>query len=375
MLHSVHRRNAFRLAAVTLTVAGLATPVLAQDDLGGTLRAGKLFISSNSLAGNQLFVYTRHSNAAPTLLTALPTGGTGTGAGLGSQGAVTLSRDGRHLFVVNAGSSTVSTFTFGGGTMTLSSVVPSGGSTPTSVTESNGIVYVLNAGGNGNLAGFVNNNGTLTALPGATYGLSQEGGAAPAQVSFSNYGNVLVVAERNTNRLTSYSVLPGGTLARRGVTATPGVVPFGFAFTPNDTLVLSEAATSSVSSFRFVDDSRIDAPVVVTPALPNGQGAACWIAVTPNGRYAYSANAATSNVSAFGVARNGRLSLLAGVAGLTGSNAGAVDMSVSPDGQHLYVFAPRAPQIVSFTITANGLLTPLGITSGMPGSMAGLASN
>jgi 6-phosphogluconolactonase (cycloisomerase 2 family) len=375
MTHSTHRRHALCLAAITLAVAGFAAPVFAQDDLAGTLRAGKLFISSNALAGNQLFVYARSSNAAPTLLTTLATGGTGTGAGLGSQGAVTLSRNGQHLFVVNAGSNTVSTFTFGGGTMTLTSVVASGGTTPTSVTESNGIVYVLNAGGNGNLAGFVNNGGTLTALPGALYGLSQDGGTAPAQVSFSNYGNVLVVSERSTNRLTSYSVLAGGTLARRGVTASPGVTPFGFAFTPNDTLIVSEAVTSSVSSYRFVDDSRIDAPAVVTPALANGQGAACWIAVTPNGHYAYSANTASSNVSAFAVARNGRLSLLASAAGLTGANASAVDMSVSVDGQQLYVFAPRTPQIVSFTIAANGLLTPLGITTGMPGSMAGLASN
>ena len=38
------------------------------------------------------------------------TGGNGTGAGLGSQGAVTLSGNGQHLFAVNAASNSVSEF-------------------------------------------------------------------------------------------------------------------------------------------------------------------------------------------------------------------------------------------------------------------------
>ncbi len=215
----------------------------------------------------------------------------------------------------------------------------------------------------------------LTPLVDGIRGLSQAGGTAAAQVSISNYGDVLVVAERATQRLTSYSIAADGTLVRRGVTQTPGVTPFGHAFTPNDTLVLSEAATSSVSSFRFVDNSRIDAPRVVTAALANGQGAACWIATTPNGRFAYSANAGPGNVSAFGVRRDGRLTLLAAIAGSTGNNAGAIDMAVSPDGSQLHVFASRAPHISSFAIAADGSLSPLGISTGMPLGSAGLAAN
>jgi 6-phosphogluconolactonase (cycloisomerase 2 family) len=138
---------------------------------------------------------------------------------------------------------------------------------------------------------------------------------------------------------------------------------------------VSEAATSSVSSYRFVDNSRFDAPRLVTSALGNGQGAACWIATTPNGRFAFSANAGTSNISTFGVARDGRLSLLSAIAASTGSNAGAVDMAVSPDGQQLHVFASRAPQIVSFTIAPNGGLTSRGNSPGMPLGSAGLAAN
>ena len=48
---------------------------------------------------------------------------------------MTLSQDGRFLFVVNAGSNSISTFAFGGSGLVLKSVVDSGGLTPTSVTE------------------------------------------------------------------------------------------------------------------------------------------------------------------------------------------------------------------------------------------------
>jgi 6-phosphogluconolactonase (cycloisomerase 2 family) len=251
--------------------------------------------------------------------------------------------------------------------------VDSGGLTPTSVTEHNGLVYVLNAGGSGGVAGFRNHGGVLAPVAGATGTLSANSGTAPAQVSFSDDGDLLLVTERNTRKLTSYLVRRDGTLDGKTVTDSSGAVPFGFAFTKRDTLVVSEAAGSSVSSYRFNDRSA--APIVVTPSLGNGQGAACWIAVTPDGKFAFSANAATSNVSSFAVARSGQLTLMAGAAGSTGTGAGAIDMAVSPGGTQLAVFANRGLQIVSFTITPSGALVPLGAVGGMPLGSAGLAAN
>jgi 6-phosphogluconolactonase len=374
------RRRAMRLiaAAVTAAAVGISAPAFANDDdddhsAGEGLRSGKLFISTNAPTGNEVLIYSR-SNAGPaTLLTRAITQGIGTGAGLGSQGAVTLSRNGRYLFVVNAASNSVSTFALDAGQLVLKSVVGSGGQRPTSVTEHDGLVYVLNAGGSGNVTGFRNERGTLTPVAGAVGTLSADTGTAPAQVGFSDEGEVLVVTERGTNRLTTFRVKRDGTLQQKTVTASAGAVPFGFAFTKRDYLVVSEAAASSVSSYRF--DERSAVPQVITAALPNTQGAACWIAVTPNGKFAYSANAATSSISSFRVARDGQLSLLAGQAGLTGANAGAVDMAVPPGGKQLHVFASRGLQIVSFTVSSDGSLTALGAAGGMPAGSAGLAAN
>jgi 6-phosphogluconolactonase (cycloisomerase 2 family) len=378
MTFKTNRRHAARALAVAVALAGTGFAAFAHDaddgdeDRGG-LRSGKLFISSNARAGNEVLVYQRATSGPATLVTRVATQGQGTGAGLGSQGAVTLSGNGRWLFVVNAASNSLSTFAVTPGGLVLKSVVDTGGLTPTSVTEHEGLVFVLNAGGSGNVTGLRNRGGQLTPVLGAVGTLSANTGTAPGQVSFNEDGDVLVVTERATNRLTSFAVKRDGTLDGKTVTASAGAVPFGFAFTRRDTLVVSEAAGSGASSYRF--NERSAQPILVTPSLANGQGAACWVAVTPDGKFAFTANAATSTVSSYAVARNGQLSLQAGVAASTGTGAGALDMAVSPGGSQLAVFANRSLNIVSFSIARNGVLVPLGSVGGMPAGSAGLAAN
>lgn len=375
---NIRRRRAAQAIGAAFALASAGTSAFArddddEDDRDGDLLRGKAFISTNSPSGNEVLVYRRSSKGPAVLMSRVATRGLGTGAGLGSQGAVTLSRDGRYLFVVNAASHTVSTFWLRDRGLELRSVVDSGGLTPTSVTEKDGIVFVLNAGGSGGVNGFRNDRGLLRPLTGALGSLSANTGTAPGQVGLSDDGDVLVVTERGTQRLTSFVVRRDGTLSDKTVTPSSGAVPFGFAFNKRDILIVSEAAASGASSYRFNDRSAT--PIVVTPSLANGQGAACWIAVTPDGRFAFSANAATSSVSSYAVARNGQLSLVAGAAGLTGPNAGAVDMAVSPDGRQLHVFENRGLQIVSFAIQPGGTLAPLGGVGGMPVGSAGLAAN
>ncbi len=377
MNFSNNRRNILLslTVAVAIAVGGIAAPAFAHDDDEGSgLRHGKLFTITNSPSGNEVLVYSRAGSGFGSPILRAATQGTGTGAGLGSQGAVTLSGNGRHLFVVNAASSTITTFAVERDGLVLASVVDSGGLAPTSVAESDGLVYVLNAGGSGNVAGFRNANGVLTPIAGSARGLSTPGGTAPAQVAFSSDGDSLIVSERNTNVLTSYSVRRDGTLDHRIVTPTPGVTPFGFAVSRRDVLVLSEAATGSVSSFRL-SENGIEAPQAVSAALATTQGAPCWIAITPNGRFAYSANAASSSVSSFGIGRDGTLTLLAAQAGVTGPAAGALDLAVSPDGEQLSVFASRSLQIVTYAIAEDGSLTAMSGMGGMPAGSAGLAVN
>jgi DNA-binding beta-propeller fold protein YncE len=363
------RRLAVSLA--TLTVAVAATlPAFAGE---ASFREGKVFTSTNATGGNELLVFAPEAGGNLALLARVPTQGQGTGAGLGSQGAVTLSTDGRFVFVVNAASNTVSAFSIRGNGVALVSVVDSGGLAPTSVTEYGGIVYVLNAGGAGNVAGFRNTRGTLEPIAGSVRGLSAAGGTAPAQVGFGADGDVLVVTERNTNRITSFSMRRDGTPGRAAVTPSAGATPFGFAFDRRDHLIVSEAPGSAASSYGFVERSAV--PWTISASVPNTQAAACWVAVTPNGRYAYTANAGSSTISSYRIARSGKLELASAVAASTGANAGALDLAVAPDGRRLFVLASRSLQVVSFTVDHDGSLTPLGAGSGLPAGSAGMAAN
>jgi 6-phosphogluconolactonase (cycloisomerase 2 family) len=369
------RTFTFQLLGLALAMAGAAAPALAHDE---PLVTGKVFTSTNARSGNELLVYGMAPDGALDLLARVATEGQGLGAGLGSQGAVTLSGDGRHVFVVNALSNSLSTFTLRGTQVMLSSVIPSGGTQPVSVTEHEGIVYVLNAGSD-NVVGFRNSNGQLAPLADGVRGLSAASGTGPAQVGFGADGEVLVVTEKNTNRVTSFRVRADGTLGQPVATRSSGPTPFGFAFDRRDHLIVSEAFggaadASAASSYRFDEHAPAGAQLV-SASVPTMQTAACWVVVTPNGKYAYTGNAGSSSLSAYRIARDGSIELAESVAGSTGANAGAADLAASADGRFVFALANRALQIVSFRVSHDGSLAAAGAGTGLPAGSVGLAAN
>jgi len=376
------RRRTFASLGLALGVAGLAgssLPVAAHayDDDG--LRSGMVFTSSNAVAGNELLVYARRADGTLSLHLRAATGGQGSGAGLGSQGAVTISGDGRYLFVVNALSNTVSTFSLRAQDLQLLSVVASGGLHPISVTENDGVVYVLNDAGAGNVAGFRNVRGDLRPIAGGVRGLSVAGGAGPAQVGFSDDGDALVVTEKATNRLTSYRVHGDGSIGAPIVTASPGLTPFGFAFNRRNRLLVTEAVggapgASTVSSYRF-NELQPAWPQVVSSSIADTQGAACWIAITPSGRFAFVANTGSSSVSSYRIAPAGRIELVRAVAGQTGAGSAPADTAISTDGRHLFVRNGGTLTISSFSIEHDGDLVAMPVTGGLPAAAVGLAAN
>ncbi len=252
---NLSRRRLGTLAA-SLALAGFATLSFARvHDAEGYL-SGIVFTSSNSASGNALLAYMRQADGSLALHATLPTGDVGSGAGLGSQGAVTLSGDGRWVFVVNAGGNSVSSFRLHKHGLELVKTSPSGGLHPISVTEHDGIVVVLNDGGAGNVVSLRNVHGELLPIAGGVRGLSAAGGTAPAQVGFSDDGETIVVSEKGTNLVLSYRVAGSGSLGVPTFTASPGQTPFGFAFNRRNRLVVTEAwggaaGASTVSSYRF----------------------------------------------------------------------------------------------------------------------------
>jgi 6-phosphogluconolactonase (cycloisomerase 2 family) len=99
-------------------------------------------------------------------------------------------------------------------------------------------------------------------------------------VSFDTDGDVLVVSEKAATQMVSYSVAKNGSLSTTcAVTPSSGSTPFGFGITKRNVVVVSEAGTSSASSYRIGEGNERQLHSI-NPAVANGQGAACWIAVT-----------------------------------------------------------------------------------------------
>jgi 6-phosphogluconolactonase len=375
---TIRRRFALQTLGLALAL-GSASPALHayHDDDDEGFRAGKVFTSTNATAGNELLVYDTDRGGALRLATRLATQGIGSGGGLGNQGAVTLSQDGRHLFVVNAGSNTVSTFRVRRNGLHLTSVVDAGGLRPVSVAEHDGLVVVLSAGGASNIAGFRNRHGVLEAVAGATQPLSAAGGTAPAQVSFGEDGRVLIVTEKATNKISTYRVKRDGGIEAPRINASSGMTPFGFAVDRRGTVLVSEAfggaaGASALSSYTFSHHASVQ-PQLVSASVPSGQAAACWVVVTPNGRYAYVTNTGSGNISSYTVGRNGQAAL--GQAIATTTDAGPIDAAIAPHGRTLFVLNGGGRSIQSFGIGRDGQLSGQGRVDGLPAGANGLAAN
>lgn len=247
---------------------GLALAVLGTGATGALAKssAGEVYTLTNSPAVNAVKVFHRAGDGSLSAGGEFATGGSGTGGGLGNQGAVVL--DGKRLFAVNAGSDSISAFKVKGDALELVDTVASGGDQPISLTAHDGLLYVLNAGGAGNIRGFTfTKNGGLSPLAGSTRSLSG-GGTGPAQVSFDPEGELLVVTEKNTNLIDTYEVDEDSRLASGpSPQASSGPTPFGFAFDKRGHLIVSEAFggapdQSAVSSYE-VDDGDIES---ITPS-------------------------------------------------------------------------------------------------------------
>lgn len=355
-------RRSFLSAVVALLA--IAAPAGAADD------PGAVYALSNASSGNAVLVYDRSSDGSLSHAGSYSTGGLGAGGGLGSQGAVTVSGDGRILLAVNAGSSSISAFAVKSDGLELRDVEPSGGIRPTSVAEHNGLVYVLNAGVPNSISGFrLDSAGELTAIPGSTRALAAAQ-TTPSQIAISPSGDALVVTERGTNAIMTWSLEDDVPAASR-VFASGGVAPFGFAFGHRNTFVVSNAGGDTGASSYLLDGSSVE---TVSASVPSSRRAACWTVVTKDGRFAYVTNGGTGDITGYAIDQDGSISLLdpSGVSASVGG--GAVDAALANGSRYLYVRNGALAKVDAFRIGGDGSLTWVGSVDGLPASAAGLAA-
>lgn len=383
MLHQSSARLGLAVGAILLLGACSADQATSPDvdaafQLAGADAVGAVYSMTNDAAGNAVAVFTRGASGELSFSGTVPTGGLGSGGGLGNQGSLGLSDDNRFLFVVNAGSDEVSAFAVSPVGLTLVDRVPSAGPRPVSLTISHDVLYVLNAGGAGNIAGFrIAQDGSLSPIPGSIQPLSGAAATGAAQIAFSRDGRTLAVSEKATNMIDVYSVDANGVASAPNSQPSAGQTPFGLDFGHRGLLVVSEAfgggaGQASASSYRVGRDGTIE---VVTATLGNTQTAACWAAVSKDGLFAYTSNTPSGTISGYRIdPTDGSLSLVDadGRTAVTNPGDRPLDIAFNHNGRYLYVLNSGVGTVGAYAIGADGSLTHLGDSDAVLG--AGVAN-
>ena len=329
---------------------------------------GHLYVNDNTEGVNTIAAFDRHADGTLTAIAGSPfaTGGAGTGKGIGSQGALQVSPDGKYLLAVDAGSSQVSVLRIkpdgalanvGGGT------ISSGRSEPVSVAIHGDLVYVANTGaGASNYTGFtLNSGGHLSPLAGSTIALPE--GSAPGDVLFNGSGTNLAGVRVNTSLIDSFAVGADGrlTAASGSPFTAQGPGPFGSEFRPTDPsqLFVSNAhggtEAGSISAFSDAADGTLSS--IGSSPFADKQTAPCWVEISHDGRFLFTVNTGSSSISRYAIAADGSLELL-GSTPFNAEHVGAQDARLGPGGGTLWVVETGADSVAGFAV-AGGELSEL----------------
>ena len=358
------------LARIAITAGLCALPAVAAPTgsagaAAGTAVLGQLYVNDNTAGANTISGFDRHADGSLTPLPGSPfaAGGAGTGTGIGSQGALQLSSDGRYLLAVYAGSDQISVLRIrhdGSLAGVERGPVASGGDEPVSLAVHGRLVYVANAGSGGSdYAGFaLDAGGHLRPLAGSTVPVPADSGLG--DVLFNGDGTRLVGVRVNTSLIDSFAVGASGllTAAAGSPFAGQGPGPFGSEFRPTDPTQLfvsnahGGALAGTVSAFEDAADGTLTS--IGASPFPDGQTAPCWVELSHDGAYLFAVNTASNSISRYSVAADGTLSLLGSTPFETAS-VGAEDTRLAPDGRTLWVVGTGSRTISGFAVDGGAL--------------------
>ena len=268
-----------------------------------------------------------------------------------------------------------------GSSLILVDKSPSGGAAPVAVAQLGSLVYVVNEGAASNVVGFrLGANGHLRQIVGSRTFLSTAN-SGPASLSFSPDGQFLLVTEKLTNSIDAFHVQIDGTLAPITVNPSAGAGAFAVLFAPNGTALVvgtgpaGETNASTLSSYSVVANGTLSS---ISTSVPTLGAAACWLAVTPNGRFVYAANSGSSTIAGFALSSTGVLTSLPGtLVGTLPTGSTNLDTAISSDGKFLFTLNSGTGTVGIFGINQDGTLTNLGDVGGLSADdgFNGIAAN
>ena len=361
---------ALALGAFVAVVFGTVTPTAAA-------RPPRAVYLLTNQATNRVVVYTR-SGGTLTRSKSVRTGGRGIAKDLGSQYSMVMSDDGRFLYCVNPASGTITTFRVTATGLHRLAKVKSFGRRPVSLTLHKDMLYVLNAGGHGNVSGFtVRRNGTLKHLANSTRKLSNNGrGAAPkvGAVGFCALGLMMVVTEKDADKLVVWHVNGAHRLVRRSVHASPSATPFGLDFNTMGAMVIAQSqAGAALGSTLTSYDLKCKTFLGRSKNLALQETGATRLVIAGD-TLAFVSNTASDAISSVLVGGKAEINLIASAAASTGAGSAPAELAVSQVGDFLFVVCPGNGTLQSFQISSGGAATPAGSVDGIPAGAAGLAA-
>ena len=373
-----------RVAATLGSVALLLGSVTAHAEPVKSDVVGHLYVNDNTVGTNTVAGFDRHADGSLTPIEGSPfvAGGAGTGQGIGSQGALQASSDGRFLLVADAGSSQVSVLRIrrdGSLRQVADSPIASGGSTPVTIAVHDNLVFVGNAGTVSNYAGFkLNEGGHLRRLEESTFALPS--GTQPGDVLFNGDGTHLVGTRIGTgvntanlpSEIDSFDVDRDGHLtpAPGSPFAAEGAGPFGSEFRPTNSsqLFVSNAhdgpGNGSVSAYHVTRNGTLES-IGGSPFADN-QTAPCWVEITHDGKFLFAVNTAVSSISRYSIAADGTLTLLGSTPFRTPAGLGPEDARLGPTGDKLWVVDTGAAKISAFAVSGGNLMELGGSPTSLP---------
>ncbi len=362
-----------------LFVAGVLSAV------SQTSAPGAVFAMTNRAGNNEVVAFSRAPDGTLTQTGRYSTRGNGIGVDFDAQGGMRLSSDHRYLYACNPGSGDFTVFAVNGSSLQFLQKIYAGDQ-PLSLAISRNLLYVMDGSvASTQITGFtVGANGALTPLPNSTKMLSLPI-AVPGEIQFSPDGKVLVVTQKVSSTIgftldvfqIDASGLPSDAIANQSC----GPRPFAEAFRNDGRLFVIKSGlpvmnNAGVSSYSLNQGGTLSA---ITGSAKNGQTDGCWIVITNDQQYAYTANFISGTISSYRLGADGSAVLIEGAAASTGLMSQPTDLGFSADTRYLYNLLRGTGGIAAFRVEANGSLTQLGlfgVGGGLPvaDGASGLAS-
>jgi 6-phosphogluconolactonase (cycloisomerase 2 family) len=191
-----------------------------------------------------------------------------------------------------------------------------------------------------------------------------------AQIGISPDGHWIMVTERGIDQIDVIPLSDDQTPGALHKVASAGHGPFGFAFSDALRLYIAESVHGSTSAYDLDLDGSLS---VLASALSTGQGATCWLAISPDNKWVYVTNTSSRSISSYRVADDGGLSLTASIATTTAGPP--IDVVVDTTGEHLSVVTADGTIETFLVDRAAGSLSPIQTITGLPTGSNGLTGN